>query len=328
MIWQSPWWLWALLIVPVLGVLGVVWARDRERAGREYANPGLMPVGATRRRRRFRAVAFVLALLAVACGPVALARPSIDRTHKQERSVVMIAIDTSRSMQKTDLQPSRLAAALDAAKRFIDVVPKHTQVGLLSFAKSARVIAAPTDDRAALDRILQHWPPTAVGTAIGDALVTSLGAIQATGVLSVRPATPADSPARVLLLTDGAQSAGTVEPQDAGERAKAQRVPVYTFLLGDDPGRPDQPSPPETLSALATQTGGRYSQSITSNDLRNVVEDIGSSLAPVRKLDELTVYVVLAAVLLLAAAAGALALGGPARPAPRRLGVGSASQRS
>src|SRR5262249_17015795 len=170
MIWQSPWWLWALVLIPVLGVLGVVWARDRQRAGREYANPGLLPVGATRRRRRFRAVAFVLALLAVACGPVALARPSIDRTHKQERSVVMIAIDTSRSMQKSDLQPSRLAAALDAAKRFIDVVPKHTQVGLLSFAKSARVIAAPTNDRAALDRVLQHWPPTGVGTAIGDAL--------------------------------------------------------------------------------------------------------------------------------------------------------------
>jgi Ca-activated chloride channel family protein len=323
-IWQSPWWLLALVVVPALAVAAVVWERSRRRAAGNYADPALMDVGAPPGRRRLRRAAIAVGLLAVACGPVALARPSLDRTEKERRGAVVIAIDESRSMLKTDLQPTRLQGAIAAAERFLDVAPKKTAVGLIFFSKAARIVVPPVTDRDVVRRSLSRYR-VGVGTAIGDAVVAGLASLRGAGVLTPPPARPEDSAGRILLLTDGAQSAGTVEPPQAAERARAARVPVYTFLLGNDPGRPDQASPPETLASLATQTGGAYSQNVTTADLETVVENIGEQLAPVRRLEELTVYVVLLAVVLLALAALLAVLAtrtGPGR-SPATFGAGS-----
>jgi Ca-activated chloride channel homolog len=313
--WQDPYWLWALLALPVLVVGLVAWERGRRGAASAYADPAVLPVGARPRRRRLRVIAAILALLAVACGPVALAKPSIDRTAQEKRGAVVIAIDESRSMLKTDLQPDRLKAAIAAAKRFLEVVPKRTAVGLVFFSKNARIVVAPSTDREAVSEALDR-PRVGVGTAIGNAVVAGLASLRAAGVLNELPPTPAQSAGRILLLTDGANSAG-LDPEVGGERAKAARVPVFTFLLGNDPGRPDQPSPAETLSSLATQTGGSYFQTVTTNDLRTVFQDLGERLAPVRRLDQLTVYVALAALVLLAAAAGVMLLADGRRPRAR-----------
>ncbi len=306
MTWQDPQWLWALLIVPVLAAGLVAWERSRRRAASAYADPALLRVGARPAQRRLRVAAAILALLAVACGPVALAKPSIDRTEKEKRGSVVIAIDASKSMLKTDLQPSRFDAAVAAAKKFLEVAPKKTAIGLVLFNKDARIVVTPVTDREPVLQGLAH-PQIGVGTAIGDAVVTGLAALRASGVLNQLPATPAESAGRILLLTDGANSAG-LDPALGGERAKALRVPVYTFLLGNDPGRPDQPTPAETLAALATQTGGQYFQSVTTSDLSTVFENLGEHLAPVRRVDELTVYVALGALVLLALAGGLMLL--------------------
>ena len=316
MTWQDPYWLWALLVLPFLAVGLIAWERDRRGAATAYSDPAVLPVGSRPRRRRLRLVAGILALLAVACGPIAMAKPSIDRTAKEKRGAVVIAIDESRSMLKTDLQPDRLKAAVAAANRFLDVVPKRTAVGLIFFSKNARIVVAPTTDRDAVRQALER-PRVGVGTAIGNAVVAGLASLRAAGVLNQLPPTPAQSAGRILLLTDGANSAG-LEPEVGGERAKALRVPVYTFLLGNDPGRPDQESPPETLSSLATQTGGSYFQTVTTNDLRTVFQDLGERLAPVRRLDQLTVYVALAALALLAAAGAVMLLADGRRPRVRR----------
>jgi Ca-activated chloride channel family protein len=217
----------------------------------------------------------------------------------------MLAIDTSESMRKKDLSPDRLAAAVEAARRFLTVAPKDAAIGLVTFSNGAVVRVSPVIDRGEVSRALNTLP-VAVGTAIGDAVVASLSAIQGSGALSAAPASAETSPARILLLTDGANSAGA-SPLDAAARAAELRVPVYTVLLGNDPGRPDQLSPSETLSALANQTGGVFTQSTSTQDLRRVFEDIGVALASLRRLEELTVWAVLAAIGLLLAAAGALA---------------------
>jgi Ca-activated chloride channel homolog len=313
-IWQDPAWLWAEIAVVGLVVCAVLWERSRRRAGSAYADPRLLPVGASPGRRRWRVAALTLALLAVACGPIALAKPSLDKTEREKRGAVVIAIDESKSMRKTDLQPSRLLAAISAANKFLDVAPKKTAVGLVFFSRDARIVVAPTTDRQAVRDALTRYR-VGVGTAIGNAVVAGLASLRGAGVLNDQVQTPAQSAGRILLLTDGANSAG-IDPSVGGERARAARVPVYTFLLGNDPGRPDQPSPPETLASLATQTGGKYSQSVTTEDLRNVFQDIGQSLAPVRKLEELTIYVVLGAVGLLALAGGAALMAGRRRSGP------------
>jgi hypothetical protein len=91
---------------------------------------------------------------------------------------------------------------------------------------------------------------------------------------------------------------------------------VYTILLGDDPGRPDQPLPSETLSAMANRTGGLFAQSTTTADLQAVFADIGSIVAPVDQLRELTVWFAAAAAGLLLLAA---LIAGLSRPRPPRL---------
>ena len=269
-----------------------------------------------------RAAAAAVALLAVGAGIVALARPSVEETRDEQRSTVMITLDVSDSMLATDLQPNRLGAAVDAAERFLDEAPEHTAVGITTFADRASVVLAPTTDRDDVRRALDEIEGTRVGTALGEAVSVSLTALRAAGaVQEPPPADPSDSPGRVLVLTDGANSIRrATSPEAAAQRAASEGVPIYTILLGDDPGRPDQPLPAETLAAMATQTGGVFAQSTTSEDLRAVFADIGSIVAPVDELRELTVWVAGIAIALMALAA---ILAGLARPRPPRVGAGA-----
>lgn len=306
MIWRNPNWLWALLALPLVIVAMVAWARDRKRVSAQYADPRLIDLTPPRRVRALRIIAASLAVLATGLGVVAMARPARSADGKEVRSTIILAIDTSKSMEKTDIQPSRLAAGVDAAKRFLSVAPEEAAIGFVTFTSGAVVRVSPVTDRDEVRRALDDLP-IGEGTAIGDAVQTSLAAIQGSGALAELPETAESSPARILILTDGANSAGS-PPLDAAARAAELRVPIYTVLLGNDPGRPDQLSPAETLSALATQTSGVYTQSTSTEDLRRVFEDIGVALASVQRFDELTVWVVLAAIIALLVAAGALAL--------------------
>lgn len=305
MIWRSPNWLWALLVIPLLAAALVAWARDRSRAGAQYADPRLIDLTPARRVRILRILAASLALSAIGLGIVAMARPARNADGTETRSTIMLAIDTSKSMTKTDIEPTRLAAGVDAARRFLAAAPKEAAIGFVAFAGNAVVRVSPVTDRDEVSRALGDLPITE-GTAIGDAVLASLSAIQGSGALAQVPDSAETSPARILLLTDGANSAGS-PPLEAAARAAELRVPIYTVLLGDDPGRPDELSPTETLSALATQTSGVFTQSVSTEDLSRVFEDIGAALASVQRLEELTVWVVLAAVVALLLAAGAVA---------------------
>mgnify|MGYP001274383325 CR=1 FL=1 len=319
MTFQSPGWLWALvLIVPLAMALGA-WSRAGRRARERWSHPAVMAVGPSRRARGFRTAAAAVALLAVAGGVVAMARPSVQDSASEDRGSVMITLDVSESMTKTDLQPTRLASAIDAAERFADAAPEDTRIGVTTFADRATVILPPTSDRAAVHRALQGITETRVGTALGAAVTTSLAALDSVGAIGdTAPADPSDSAARILVLTDGANSIRrATTPQEAAERAAERGVPIYTILLGDDPGRPDQPLPAETLSAMATRTGGLFAQSTSTTDLQAVFSDIGSIVAPVPRLRELTVWVAAISLALLGVAA---LLAGLARPRRPRLG--------
>lgn len=316
MTFQSPGWLWALWLLPVLAVALLAWARQARGAGAAWADPQVMDVRPSARTRRWRAVAAAVALLAVAAGIFALARPSVETTGEENRSSVMVTIDVSESMKKTDLQPSRIAAAVDAAERFAGEAPKGTAIGITTFADRTAVILAPTTDRDAVKRALDGIGELRVGTALGEGVTTSLAALQAAGAIAdPPPANPSDSPGRILLMTDGVNSVpNSTTAEDAAARAAALGVPIYTIMLGNDPGRPDQPLPSETLSAMSSSTGGIFAQTTTTADLSAVFADIGSVVAPVDRLRELTVWFAGLAIALLAAAALALGLSRPRPP--------------
>lgn len=318
MTFQSPAWLWALVVLPLLAAGLVAWAGAGRQAARRWADAAVMTIGPASRARRLRAAAAVLALLAVGAGLVALARPSVEVTGEESRSTVMLTLDVSDSMVKSDLEPSRLAAAIEAARRFAEEAPAGTSIGLTTFAWGNEVVVAPTADREPLDRALGAIEQTRLGTALGDAVLTSLAALRAAGGVSdPPPADPSDSAGRILLLTDGANSIRrATTPEAAAARVAAAGVPIYTILLGEDRGRPDQPLPAETLAAMSTRTGGIYAQSLSTADLRAVFDDIGTIVAPVERLRELTVWLALAAIVALLAAGVLAGLARPRRPRP------------
>lgn len=279
--WEAPRLLWGLVLVPVVGLL-MLWAsRRRTRGAERYADPRLMGASLRPARRPGRVVAAVLALVALSGGVVALARPYEVATEEKSRATVMLAMDVSDSMKKTDISPTRLAAAQDAARRFIESAPKDVRIGLVAMAGSADVVAAPTTDRTELLTALrERFATTRYGTAIGDAISTSLSALRASGALDSAPARPQDSAGRVLVITDGAQVGGSVQPDEGAQMAAAARVPVYTIMIGNDPGVRGQPAPPDTLSQIASTTGGVFAQTATADDLRAVFADMGRVLAP------------------------------------------------
>lgn len=297
----DPMWLWALLVVPVLVVIAVMWERDRSRVGQAFADPQVMAIGSDRKARRLRRAALALAILAAAMGPIALARPAISSVDEKQQGAVILAIDTSKSMQKTDLQPSRLDAAKAAANEFLDSAPEDVMVGLVEFNDRAVVKVAPTPDRQAVRSALDTLE-VKEGTALGDAVIAGIGSLQGAGVLNPLPATPQQSAGRIMILTDGAGNVGA-STDDAIARAQAVKVPLYTVMLGNDAGRPDRPPPPETLAGMATQTGGVFAQTTSTADLTKIFQDLGGALTKVPSVTELTVLAPLVALVCLALAA-------------------------
>nr|MDQ3385172.1 VWA domain-containing protein [Actinomycetota bacterium] len=226
-----------------------------------------------------RHLAAGLLLISLLCMVVALARPTRTERVPRERATIIMAIDVSISMDATDVSPSRLEAAKAAATSFTGLLPDQINLGLVSFAGSAAVLVPPTTDRdvvySAIDRLT-----LAEATAIGEAIVTSLTAIES----SSGEVQGEEVPAHIVLMSDGETTAGT--PNElAVEAASAAGVPVTTIAFGTDRGTIEYqgetlpvPVNQEDLAAVADATGGTTFEAATGEQLRGVYEDIGSSI--------------------------------------------------
>jgi Ca-activated chloride channel family protein len=275
----QPWWL--LAVLPVLAVVGAyVWRQFRRRTyAMKFTNVDMLRMLAPKGlgwRRHAAAAAFLLSLLGLA---LAMARPSIDREEPLERATVMLAIDVSLSMEADDVQPNRIEAAQEAAKAFVQELPPTYNLGLVSFAKSANVLVSPTKDREAVIAGIDGLT-LAEATATGEAVFTSLDAIRSV------PADGANGapPARIVLLSDGYRTSGR-SVEDAGAAAEAANVPVSTIAFGTDTGVVDirgqlQRVPVDRLSLqqLAEKTKGYFYEAASVSELKQVYEDMGSSI--------------------------------------------------
>ncbi|WP_217914496.1 VWA domain-containing protein [Miltoncostaea marina] len=290
-----------LLAVPLVAAAAAWWTRRRPAPGVPF--PDLDVVAAAdpgpRRRRHLPAA---LALLALAGFTFALARPELPRDEPRERATIMLAIDVSGSMAAADVEPFRLRAAQDAAKRFAEEVPRRYQVGLVSFSGQADTLVAPTTDRGALLRAIDGLVPDGA-TAVGEAIASSLEAIRST-----QPAADADGrleAARIVVLSDGATTVG-LPPQLAAEDARSAGVPVFTVSLGTPDGilANGTPVPPddEGLQAIAEITGGQAYRSEDAESVSAVYEHLGSFIGTERVRSEVTGWAAGAAALLLVAA--------------------------
>jgi Ca-activated chloride channel homolog len=298
----------ALAAIPVLVALYIDRDRRRVASQAEFGNPDLLPNVIDREPGRLRYLPPVIMLVALVFLIVGVARPHATVSVPREEATIILAMDVSRSMKATDVEPTRLDAARTAAKTFLDEVPAKFRVGVVSFATRAVVGVAPTEDRELVVTALDTLAP-GEGTAIGDAVALSLrvGQPQEEG---------AEAPPRaVVLLSDGARDGGQVEPAEAARQAKQRGVPVYTVLVGTPDGVVEEqltggfrriirvPPNPETLEQVAATSGGTFFQAPDAEGLKSVYEELGSRLGTREQDREITdVFGAIAAALLLVAA--------------------------
>lgn len=291
--------LW-LLAIPFLIGLYVVAARRRRRAAARFANPALVPnlVPHSPGWRRHVPSAIVLASLAVLV--VGIARPHVVRDVTRHEATIVLAIDTSRSMAATDVEPSRFAAARAEAEAFLETVPDEYAVGIVSFSTSADPVLPPTLDREAARvalRELRLGSGTALGTAVTRAVDIALGKREEEAPQAQEGE---KSPAAVLVLSDGAQTTGEVRPLPAAQRARRLGVPVSAVAVGVGdavvevplPGglkqRVTVPPEPQALRQIAQTTGGKFLAQPGADSLASVYEELGTRLAKDRKRVEVT----------------------------------------
>jgi Ca-activated chloride channel family protein len=251
MLW--PGFLGLLGLVPIL--IGVyVWIlRRRRRSGVRYSSLALIREAVPRSSRIRRHLPFALFVLALASLAVALARPVAIVTVPAGQATIILAIDVSGSMCSTDIAPTRLEAAEQAAASFIRSQSSSTRIGIVAFAGFAAVVQAPTSDQQALLATLERLT-TGRRTAVGSGILTSIDAIAEIDS-SVAPSQTEDSPEPppaavpagayapeiIVVLTDGASNAGPM-PADAAQQAADRGIRVYTIGFGTSDPRAMDPT--------------------------------------------------------------------------------------
>ena len=316
---QQP--LLLLLLLPVAALIGAyIFLQQRRRHyAVRFTNIELLSSVVPKRpgwRRHVPAAAVGVSLVALTLG---LAHPVHETPVAHESKIVMLDIDVSRSMEATDVSPTRLKAAAEAAQEFVRGLPQDYQVGLVSFSNTAKIVVSPTADHEEVVKAIGGLQPEA-STATGDAVMASLQAIEAAWAAAGVESGSSDKTksATIVMLSDGAQKVGT-PLSDAATAAAAAGVPVSTITFGTPTGVVTVPGgavvqvphDPAAMAELAKTTGGRAFDAASADQLKDVYSEIQSDVGyKVQASDLWPWFVGVGLLLLMAASLAALVWSG------------------
>jgi Ca-activated chloride channel family protein len=288
----NPGRLWWLLAVAGLGVAYIAVQHWRRRTTLRFTAIDLLDRVAPHRPGWRRHVVAALQLAGLAVGVVAIARPiERDTVRTESEGRIVVLFDVSLSMMATDVDPTRLDAAKQAARDFVDQVAPDIEVGLISFSGVVTTEVAPTLDREALDRGIDDLE-LAESTAIGDALVsgtrllTNLAGEDEGEDEGDNGGEDDLAPGAIVLLSDGETTVGR-ETSEGGEAAAEANVPVFTIAFGTPDGSITDPVSgetipvpvqPEPLADVAETTGGAAYEAATATELGDAYDRIQDSL--------------------------------------------------
>lgn len=285
---HTPFALWLLLAVPLLAALA--WVERRRRVVLRFSATALLAKEGRGWRTYLLWLPGACRVAAFALAVVALARPQERDARQRDLSVdgidIMIALDLSTSMEAADFRPqNRLHVAKEVLGEFI-TARTNDRIGLVVFSGGAYTQAPLTLDYGVLKEIVKQLRTRVLedGTAIGDALATSLNRLR-----------DSDAKSRiVVLITDGDNNAGKISPLDAAAMAKSLKIPVYTILVGKGGKVPfpagqdifgntawrevEIPINPDLLKEMATQTGGEFYRATDRESLKQGLQSVLDSL--------------------------------------------------
>jgi len=294
----NPGFFWLFLLLPLI-IGWQIWKRNEQSATLKMSSlkgfqssPSLLA--------RLKPFLFVLRILALASMIVALARPrTVDISSKTKTTKgidIVLSVDVSSSMLARDLKPNRMEALKRVASDFITSRP-NDRIGLVVYAGESYTKTPVTSDKAVVidalrgikfDNVLQD------GTAIGTGLATAINRLK-------------DSKAKskiIILLTDGVNNSGTIEPETASDIAKEYGIKVYTIGLGTN-GMAEYPYAlaangdfifkmmkveidQELMKSIAKNTGGKYFRATSNQKLETIYDEINK--LETTEIEELKFY--------------------------------------
>jgi Ca-activated chloride channel family protein len=274
-----------LLLAAPVALLGayLVVQRARRRLVVRFTSVDLLASVAPRRSGWQRHIPAGALLAALALLVIGFAQPARALRTPRQRATVVLTLDVSGSMVASDVAPSRLAAAQQAARGFVGALPPGVQLGLVSFAGTANVLVPPTADRSTIVAAINGLRAGG-GTATGDAIALSLDAINALPV----GADGKKAPAAIVLMSDGSPTVGRngQSPAQAvsatATAAKQAGVRINTIAFGTQEGEIVQggraiavPWDPAAMAQIASDSGGRTFTAQTASQLKSVYSQIG-----------------------------------------------------
>jgi Ca-activated chloride channel homolog len=277
----NPGFLYLFALIPMLGVW--YWYKYR------HNNPGLQLSsteafrGTGKSLRQYLIhLLFVFRILAISLLILALARPQTTSKTKDisiEGIDIVMALDVSSSMLAQDLRPDRLEAAKDVASEFIAGRPDD-RIGLVIFSGETFTQSPLTSDHSMIRNLFKHIKSGMIedGTAIGDGLATSVNRLKESMAISKV----------IILITDGVNNAGSVDPLSAAEIAKLYGIRIYAIGVGTTGVAPYPVQTPfgiqyqnmevriddEGLQQVAELTGGRYFRATSNRKLEEIYREI------------------------------------------------------
>lgn len=278
--WGQPLFLWLLVVIPLIIAWKMRWGKRLSASLSVSSTRGLE--GTKTIKSVLRPLPFVLRLLAVACLILALARPQF-QFEEQERTGegidIVLCIDVSGSMTARDFSPNRMEAAKSVALDFVDSRP-NDRIAVVIFAGESFTQAPLTTDHFIVKSQIEQIRNGLLedGTSIGSGLATSVDRLRESKTKSKV----------VILLTDGVNNGGLIDPATAREIAKVYGVKVYTIGVGTEGYAPTPVSTPlgvvmqnekvtideELLKDIAAETGGRYFRATDNESLEKIYEEI------------------------------------------------------
>jgi len=278
---ENSWFLWFLLIIPLL-IAYYIFRHGKTTAAVKISSINMFDRDHVTFRHYLRHVIFGLRMVVLGLVIIVIARPQ--NVNKWQSSTsegidIMLAMDVSGSMLAEDFSPNRLEASKNVATEFISGRPDD-RIGLAVFSGESFTQCPLTTDHAVLINLMREIKSGIIedGTAIGLGLATSINRIKDSNAISKV----------IILLTDGINNRGAIDPITAAEIAKTFKVRVYTIGVGTT-GEADCPvmTPygmrkikvpveidEELLTKISDMTGGKYFRATDNNSLEKVYQEI------------------------------------------------------
>lgn len=278
----NPEFFWLLLLLP-LALLWYFFKRKNEMASLRISS--IKGFTVTSWASKLKPALFGIRLLALAAIITALARPQTEdistRTKTTKGIDIVMAIDVSSSMLARDLKPNRLSALKDVAANFIEERP-NDRIGLVGYAGESYTKTPITSDKTIVLRALEEitYGELEDGTAIGMGLATSVNRLKESKAVSKV----------IILLTDGVNNSGFIEPRTAADLAVEFGIKTYTIGLGTNGnalspitynrdgsfryGMRQVEIDEELLEEIAEVTGGKYFRATDNESLEEIYDEI------------------------------------------------------